>query len=183
MGINAEMFYDGEAVEAVKCAVCLDVLDEPQKMSNCTHHFCGSCIEEVIATQGEGEQPQSAPCPTCRVVGSSTRPSTTMLANILNLPTKCWYHLSGCDIRIPYGNFANHARHCSQRPMPCPRDCGLVVTATTVATHLLTCDKAGDALTASLMCYECRYRYLHLGDRPEHCDYYRLASKVRRDYW
>ena len=77
---------------------------------------------------------------------------------------------------------SHRTRDTDQRPMPCPRECGVIVTASSAATHLLTCDKNGDALTASLMCYDCRFRYLQ-GDRPEHCNYYRLASKIRRDFW
>ena len=182
MGLPIDMFYEDDEVQSVTCDICMDVLEEPKSMSVCGHHFCGSCLDRWIEIQGEDDSPQKAKCPKCRVVGSSESPSTTILAKIATLPTKCWYHIAGCNKRVLYGNISSHARHCSKRPMPCPRECGVIVTASSAATHLLTCDKNGDALTASLMCYDCRFRYLQ-GDRPEHCNYYRLASKIRRDFW
>ena len=46
-----------------RCGVCLEDLDaeSSHKMENCTHRFCGSCIDRWL---GQDETPTT--CPTCR---------------------------------------------------------------------------------------------------------------------
>ena len=184
MGVNIDLFWDCATLQDAICAVCLQVMCEPRKMSGCTHHFCRACIERWVdeSESPMDEESNDGPkCPTCREEGSPTAATSQMSATIRWLPAKCFYHAMGCEEHVPYGHVVLHSRSCSYRPAPCPKYCGEMVPVRNLATHLLTCVRNGDALLASLMCYRCKHDY-QLGGRPSHCDYYRLAARIQNGH-
>ena len=48
--------------ELLECSVCLDRLDDNNKVLPCQHTFCQRCLEEIVATKLELR------CPECRTV-------------------------------------------------------------------------------------------------------------------
>jgi hypothetical protein len=52
-----------EFSEVLKCAICLEIMNDPTNVKHCNHKFCASCIEKYIRAEKK--------CPSCRVgVGS-----------------------------------------------------------------------------------------------------------------
>ena len=181
-GVSVEFFWHSDTLQDAICAICLEIMVEPRKMSGCTHHFCKGCIERWVEEAPMDEDSDDDPkCPTCRQTGNPVAATSQMRAVIRWLPCKCFYHPMGCEERIPFGHVVLDARACSYRPAPCDKYCGEMVSVRNMATHLLTCPRNGDALTASLMCYRCRHSY-QLGGRPSHCDYYRLAENIQNGH-
>ena len=48
--------------ELLECSVCLDRLDDNNKVLPCQHTFCQRCLEEIVSTKLELR------CPECRTV-------------------------------------------------------------------------------------------------------------------
>ena len=177
MGLSDEQFYNTDMLFDVKCMICLMVIETPRKMSNCRHHYCEDCIDEWLT--------DADTCPQCMVTGESHPPALEMIYKIRSLPAKCAYYALGCELQIPFEQLDNHQRCCEYRIVSCPQRCGCSMPERDVATHLLTCALSGDPLVASLMCFECRYKYVN-GGTPTHCDYYMQARYVwynRRARW
>ena len=180
MGIPTEFFFPCEDLDDAICPVCLAVLDEPRKLDGCQHHFCDHCIQTWL-DQFPEENERHGTCPTCRNHGTPTDPLPEIVSLIATLPARCYYRHFGCEERIPYCHIQNHLRTCPLRPLPCPRFCGAMITARTAAAHMLFCNNTPDFLVGSLMCFDCRYRYMS-GDRPTHCNYYLLADRYRQTW-
>ena len=169
MGLSRELFWITEEIYDVRCMICLDVLDEPRRMSNCRHHYCLDCITEWLRDADR--------CPQCQMEGESAQPSASILEQIRNLPTKCYYHSMGCNRKIPFGHMETHMFECIYRVTHCPRGCGGMIPLVDVPTHLLTCPLGPDPLLLGMMCFRCRHLYA-VGCNPTHCGYYMLARNV-----
>ena len=151
--------------------ICLHVCEDPRRMSNCTHHYCGSCMEDWL------RESDNQRCPQCLTPGGSVPPSPDFQQKIRSLPAKCYNQSSGCRERVPFGQLGEHALECMFRLIGCPRSCNVILPVVAMPTHLLTCGLV-DPLMQWLMCYECRELYTN-GHRPNHCNYYSLARNIR----
>ena len=172
MGISKEWFLAGPEVDEAICPICLDVLEEPRRLSECDHHFCKNCIEEWQNTE--------TTCPTCRTNGLIRNADPSMLAYIRTLPVKCPYKYMGCQILPLFCNINNHTENCGYRPVSCLRNCGEILAISNMAAHTLSCPNRVDHLAASIMCYMCNYEYRN-GGTPTHCDYTELEARLRQN--
>lgn len=108
--------------EALKCAVCLQVLWKPAT-TPCGHTFCGECISEWRDSRGA-----NANCPACRtrIPNNFTCPSVLALEDMIDLiPAVC--PLASCDgdapqscQRLTLGGLRRHRNHvCPLVVVPC----------------------------------------------------------------
>nr|XP_054752854.1 E3 ubiquitin-protein ligase TRIM71-like [Lytechinus pictus] len=52
------------------CAVCMQVLTSPKRLSSCDHSFCEKCLEMVLKSQSEMMGSRQLKCPMCRKTSS-----------------------------------------------------------------------------------------------------------------
>jgi hypothetical protein len=58
----------------IRCAICLDILQNTRIVRECLHRFCESCIEQALTFQNvEGVGGRRKECPICRVYIPSRR--------------------------------------------------------------------------------------------------------------
>ena len=84
----------------IECPVCLNILTDPHLVSCCGHHFCGSCIERVRASNGS--------CPMCREKKYQVIPDKIYARIINGLEVYCSNKEKGCQWKGELKNMSTH---------------------------------------------------------------------------
>ena len=84
----------------IECPVCLNILTDPHIVSCCGHHFCGSCIERVKASNGS--------CPMCKEKKYQSFPDKNRSRIINGLEVYCSNKKKGCQWKGELKNMSTH---------------------------------------------------------------------------
>eukprot|EP00746_Dinoflagellata_sp_MGD_P167313 gnl/MRDRNA2_/MRDRNA2_97837_c0_seq1.p1 gnl/MRDRNA2_/MRDRNA2_97837_c0~~gnl/MRDRNA2_/MRDRNA2_97837_c0_seq1.p1 ORF type:complete len:349 (-),score=45.97 gnl/MRDRNA2_/MRDRNA2_97837_c0_seq1:184-1230(-) len=111
-------YVDAEAVEQVKCSVCLQVFIDPVRVCKNEHHLCRECAEGIRNGPSNARK-----CPECR-----ERLRISVCQHFLRI------HMEGLCVRCP-----NHVRGCSETPSRKGLDAHLAI-----CPHVLVqCEQCG----------------------------------------
>ena len=117
--------------ENFKCAICLNVLNNPKSCRNNQHYFCFGCIGEHLKN--------SHTCPQCMdelTPETLVQPPRVLLNCILELRIKCNYSNRGCPEYIKLGSLQNHVDQCGFAPAKCGDEgCGADVNKCEKVRH------------------------------------------------
>ncbi|KAJ3294510.1 hypothetical protein HDU79_010817 [Rhizoclosmatium sp. JEL0117] len=84
--------YTATVSEFLQCPVCTEPLYEPQRLDNCGHTFCSSCLNEWFTKQRT--------CPECRGPVKALTPADRIVRNLLDaLDVTC----NACKVTGPRG--------------------------------------------------------------------------------
>ena len=96
--------YDFDFVEQppdeLTCSICQLVLRDPQLTSCCGHHFCQSCVAQILA--------EWSPCPLCKEGSFTTFLDKSFQRKVSELEILCPRSESGCTWTGTVGTVANH---------------------------------------------------------------------------
>ncbi|KAL0217484.1 hypothetical protein RCL1_008065 [Eukaryota sp. TZLM3-RCL] len=109
------------AMKNFGCIICLEIMTDPVETQCCHNLFCSSCITQ---------QPLQN-CPCCRAPGPTIVPNVPVKRMIDDLPVSCNY----CNKSGTRGEFGDHMRNCSGRPLNC-NICGHSVIMEQAISHL-----------------------------------------------
>lgn len=120
-----------------ECAVCLQILREPQLISCCGHHFCRTCIQLV--------QKEGTPCPLCNEANFTVLHDKGLQRVLRQLHVHCKYQKEGCPWT---GELAKFEDHLNENPEPekqllgcelveveCIHGCGIRMARSAIARH------------------------------------------------
>ncbi len=117
--------------ENFKCAICLNVLNNPKGCRNNQHYFCFGCIGEHLKN--------SHTCPECMeelTPATLVQPPRVLLNCILELRIKCSYSNRGCLEYVKLGNLQTHVDQCGFAPAKCGNEgCGAEVNEREKVRH------------------------------------------------
>ena len=128
-----------EPPEIVNCALCADVMEEPQLPICCgQNHLCCSCIAKIneMALRRE-EEPC---CPFCRKENFQTMVSADLKNTILELKVRCTEKNLGCEWTGKIRDVENHLQEeCQVHQIFCPNKCESKVQRQNLQQHLSVC--------------------------------------------
>ena len=117
--------------ENFKCAICLNVLNNPKSCRNNQHYFCFGCIGQHLEN--------SHTCPECMDElnpATLVEPPRVLLNCILELRIKCGYSDRGCPQHIQLGRLQSHVDQCGFAPAKCGNEgCGADVNKCEKVRH------------------------------------------------
>jgi hypothetical protein len=112
------------------CALCNNILWQPEKCRECHTHFCRFCI--VFSCL------KSKKCPECRQDYSSKSPDSYLVEDLAELQVKCFYSYNGCTQVLRYPQVTVHEAECVYKEMPC-EECGKKILKKNYHTHIVLC--------------------------------------------
>ena len=117
--------------ENFKCAICLNILNNPKGCRNNQHYFCFGCIGEHLKN--------SHTCPECMeelTPATLVQPPRVLLNCISELRIKCSYSSRGCLEYVKLGNLQTHVDQCGFAPAKCGNEgCGAEVNECEKVRH------------------------------------------------
>ena len=141
MGLDVNRFAE-EVDEELKCAICLNVLEEPMN-GPCGHVFCRICIYTWIESGQTSRGTRSdrvrleyahGTCPVDRksMFREELREAAIPLKGILSkLKIKCDFVEYGCQKIVTVGSLKDHIKSCNFNPeevVQCPNGCAKLFT-------------------------------------------------------
>ena len=84
----------------IECPICLNILTDPHLVSCCGYNFCGSCIQEVKASNGS--------CPMCKEKKYQTMVNKERIRIINGLEVYCSNKKKGCRWKGELKNMSTH---------------------------------------------------------------------------
>jgi len=115
MGFDRKRFPNIQQIEQfckyAICSICLDVLEEPKKLSDCLHCVCfKTCLRGIQDKDG------NFVCPECRTVSKAFEDPHTFFAVSYNeIGIYCRWRSLGCQATTTIGDEEQHARLCEDR--------------------------------------------------------------------
>jgi len=114
------MDVKGQTVDVkMTCSICLDTMETPFYMKQCTHCFHGACVMKAFETYLalHGTEWQTVPCPMCRkrisyhimlrsFIETCTLEDAEKIINGANLHVRCHLEMSLLHVAAEAGNFA-----------------------------------------------------------------------------
>jgi len=135
----------------LKCAICLDVLNEPLQTSCCGESFCSSCIDKQ----------KSEECPHCHEkLEMFTDKKSVRLINQLEI--YCPYHIDNkCNWKGSPISVVDHLERCDVKPVFCSLGCGNQFERRNLKHHSVCCDRQ------NITCPHCKKEVM-LKDKVHH---------------
>ena len=161
--------YDCEFVDIppkeFECAICLNVLKEPQLNDCCGQHFCRSCIQRIID--------DNKPCPLCNEPNFMVILDKKTERKIFDSQVKCRLHKSGCEWVGDLRHLDQHSDSCGYVEVDCPNSCGERVQQRLVSSH-----KENQCSKRHIVCAYCGHTSTHEDIETKHwpvCELYPIA--------
>jgi hypothetical protein len=118
------------------CALCKNILWDPEKCSNCKIHYCKFCITFSLL---KGKK-----CPICITEYKKSNADIYLLEDLSELIVKCVYCINGCSLTLNYNMIKQHEEECIYREMEC-EDCHIKILKKYYHTHIVICKNSSSA--------------------------------------
>lgn len=102
---------DFRRFDRLLCSICQNILFNPCRCSQCSMHYCKSCISLWLE--------KSSTCPHCRQPLKIDRFEKTLKEDLDDLIFKCKLEVSGCTERINYESIEKHEKCCPFEVIKC----------------------------------------------------------------
>ena len=157
--LSSRIINFAENKEDLICAICLDIVWEPQNCEECEALFCEYCISKWLDSNSN--------CPTCNSYYISQR-LPRIVKNILSrLKIYCKYLENGCNKEIFYENIIIHEKECDYQIVICNnKDCNFQDKLFNYKKHKEICP------FENLNCQWCKdnFKRFEIEDHEKLCD-------------